>query len=140
MQVSVEFSGYVIAKRADGNTEGTISAAKESVSLLERFLPQEGLPADVKQIGVSEIRQFFCWLQSRKKYDLGHPFHQVQKEVLSSYTINRHGRALRAFWNWMEMEGAVDQNSFDKVRIPKPSQKITPTFGQHIRWHLRWII
>ncbi|MBA7673300.1 Tyrosine recombinase XerC [subsurface metagenome] len=39
-------------------------------------------------------------------------------------------RSIRVFWSWLVEEEVIESNSFSKLKIPKPPNKIMTTFSQ----------
>jgi len=121
--------GYRLYARTEGKSPKTINIYTTALSVFENFLNQDGLPTDVTQIGVQELRRFILYLQGAKSYRK-HPFTKPQPNGLSGHTINCYLRAIRAFWSWLVQEEIILSNPFAKVRVPKPPKKVIPTFSE----------
>ena len=89
----------------------------------------EGLSTDVTQIGTKEIRAFIAHLQQKRCFS-GHPYSKAQQRGLAGHTINTYMRSIRVFWSWLVEEEVIESNSFSKLKIPKPPNKIMTTFSQ----------
>lgn len=95
---------------------------------LEAFLASRRLSTDVGQIGPGEIRAFILYLQGKRCFS-GHPFNKALERGLSPHTVNCYLRSVRAFWSWLVSEGAVAQNPFQRVKIPKAPRRVIPAFS-----------
>jgi len=122
-------AGYRLCARSEGKSKNTIDIVTNSVGYFEGFLRSEGLPTDVTQIGVWEIRVFISYLQQKRCFS-NHPFSRPQERELSSHTINCYLRSIRAFWSWLVAEEIIRDNPFPKVKLPKPIKKVIPTFSE----------
>lgn len=93
------------------------------------FLKANGFPTDVTEIGAQQIRDFILHLKQVKAYK-HHPFTRPQDKGLSGHAVNCYLMTVRAFYSWLIREEIVLSNPFVKVRIPKPSIKVIPTFSE----------
>jgi len=121
--------GYRLHAKTEGKSPKTIGIYTTALTVFENFLDQEGLPTDVTQVGVQELRRFILYLQGVKAYR-EHPFTKTQSNGLTGHTINCYLRAIRAFWGWLVSEEIIATNPFAKVRIPKAPRKVIPTFSE----------
>lgn len=120
---------YRLECKIQGKSLKTISIYTTALTILHKFLKQYGLPTDVTNIGVKELRQFILYLQQAKAFR-NHPFARPQQKGLTGHTINCYLRAIRAFWGWLLFEEMIDVNPFDKVRIPKPPKRVIIPFSE----------
>ena len=121
--------GYRLCARTEGKSTSTIDTVTRSVTYLERFLLSEGLSTDANQIGRGEIRAFIVHLQQKRCFS-GHRFAHSQDRGLAPHSINSYLRSIRAFWSWLLWEEIIAANPFDKIKIPKPPQKVIPAFSE----------
>ena len=121
--------GYRLCAQTEGKSKNTIAIVSNSVSYLEGFLDSEGLTTDVTQIGPKEIRAFIVHLQQKRCFS-GHPLNKTQDRGLSGHTINCYLRSIRAFFSWLVSEEIIQTNPFTKIKIPKPPEKVIPTFSE----------
>ena len=121
--------GYKLCAQAEGKSGNTIALVEAAVRYLDEFLGSSDLSADIRDIGVHELRCFIIDLQERQRF-AHHPLTKPQAGHLSGHTINSYLRALRAFWSWAEAEGFIGENPFSRIRIPKAPRKIIPTFSE----------
>lgn len=127
--LSALMEGYRLSARSEGKSRSTISIVESSVRYLREFLESEGLPADVRDIGATEIRRFIVSLRERPRF-ANHRFTKPQEGHLSGHTINGYLRGLRAFWSWLKEEEFIGESPFAAVRIPKAPIKVIPTFSE----------
>ena len=120
--------GYHLSSLSEGKSPNTIAIVEASVHYLEEFLASNGLPTDVTEIGVGELRRFTVYLKERPRF-AHHRFTRPQGGHLSGHTINGYLRALQAFWSWLEREDFINDNPFSKLKIPKAPKKIIPVFN-----------
>jgi site-specific recombinase XerD len=121
--------GYKLCARTEGKSQNTINIVTHSVNYLYDFLCSNCLPTDVGQIGPREIRAFILHLQHKRCFS-NHRFSRPQNRGLSGHSINCYLRSIRAFWSWLISEEIIDVNPFNKVKLPKPPQKVIPTFAE----------
>jgi len=119
---------YRICATADGKAPKTIELMTSSVMLFERFLASEGRSTSVAEIGPGEIRGFILHLKRRACFS-NHPYARPQARGLSPHTVNSYLRSVRAFWSWLEGEGIIIDNPFERIRIPRAPGKVMPTFS-----------
>jgi site-specific recombinase XerD len=122
--------GYKLCARSEGKSRNTIDIVINSVNYFQSFLRSNRLQTDARHIGSQEIRAFILYLQQKKCFS-NHPFSRIQDRGLSSHTVNCYLRSVRAFWSWLVSEEIIDINPFTRVRLPKPSQKVIPTFAEN---------
>ena len=122
--------GYKLCAGSEGKSRNTIDIVTNSVKYFYEFLCSTHRPTDVKYIGTQEIRAFALYLQQKRCFS-NHPCSRIQDRGLSSHTVNCYLRSLRAFWGWLLAEEIIETNPFTKVRLPRTSRKVTPTFSDH---------
>jgi len=131
MELDKLITGYRLCAKTEGKSPRTVQAVADSMAYLERFLDSEGLPIDARHIGPAEIRAFILYLlylQQKRAYS-GHPLARAQQRGLSPHNINSYLRSIRAFWSWLVREGLVQQSPFTRVKIPRVTRKVVPTFS-----------
>ncbi|MFC1968056.1 tyrosine-type recombinase/integrase [Chloroflexota bacterium] len=64
----------------------------------------------------------------RTRYN-GHPYTPAKTELLSSATIHGHVRTLRAFFNWLVVEGLAQNNPANDLKSPKVVRKVVSTLS-----------
>lgn len=119
--------GYQLCAATEGKSPNAIAIVTNSVNYFFDFFTTEGRNKDVPQISQHEIRAFVLHLQQKRCFS-NHRFNPVQDRGLSGHTINCYLRSLRIFFSWLVSEGIIQDNPFDRVKIPRPPRKLTPTF------------
>jgi len=117
---------YRICAKAEGKSPKTIKWVTSSVSYFSNFL---GDNYDIGAITANDLRRFIIALQDRDKFSY-HPFNKPQRAKLSAQTVNTYCRAIRAFFGYLHREGLIESNPIEKVKMPKVSQKVVPTFSE----------
>ncbi|HUU62884.1 MAG TPA: tyrosine-type recombinase/integrase [Dehalococcoidia bacterium] len=118
---------YRLNARIEGKSPKTVAIYTTALTILNNFLKQDGLPTDVGEIGVLEIRRFILYLQQTKTYK-EHPYTRPQQKGLTGHTINCYLRAIRAFWSWLVSEEIIETNPFHRIKIPKSPNKVILPF------------
>ena len=119
--------GYRLSARSEGRSPNTIAIVEASVRYLGEFLTENKLSTEATHIGVEELRRFIVYLRERPRF-AHHPFTKPQTGTLSGHTVNGYMRALQSFWAWLVREDLVDDNPFDRIKIPKAPNKVIPVF------------
>jgi site-specific recombinase XerD len=112
----------------DGKSYNAIAIVTNSVSYFQDFLASQGISTDVTQISQYEIRAFILHLQQKRCFS-DHRFNHTQDRGLSGHTINCYLRSLRIFFSWLNSEGVIGTNPFERVKIPRPPRKVIPAFS-----------
>jgi site-specific recombinase XerD len=99
-----------------------------SVNYLDGFLTSDGLSTEASDISQHEIRAFILYLQKKSCFS-GHRFNHALDRKLSGHTINCYLRSCRIFFAWLVSEEIIPVNPFDRVKIPRPTRKVIPTFS-----------
>jgi len=128
-QLDSLLQGYRICAQTEGKSPNTVRIYTTALSILVRFLEYDGLPTDVTQIGVDELRRFTLYLKQAKRFRQ-HPYTRPQRDGLAGHTINCYLRAIRAFWSWLMSEEIIEVNPFDRLKIPKAPKKIILPFTE----------
>lgn len=113
--------------RAEGKSQHTIELTVGVLKRLKRYLVENNRSTDVSTITSDILRSFILHLQNSKRFE-HHPHTPCQVSKLSGHTINCYIRTIRAVFNRWVYEGFIETSPFEKVRVPKAPQKITPTF------------
>ena len=121
-------AGYQLCATTEGKSPNAIAIVTNSVSYFQGFLISQGISTDVTQISQYELRAFILHLRQKRCFS-NHRFNHVQDRGLSGHTINCYLRSLRIFFSWLVSEGIIEANPFSRVKIPRPSRKVIPTFS-----------
>ena len=126
-QLNRLLEGYRLSAQSEGKSPNTIAIVEASVRYLEEFLADNNLSTNAPRTGVEELRRFIVYLRERPRF-AHHPFTRPQTGKLSGHTINGYMRALQSFWAWLVREDLVDDNPFERIKIPKAPKKVIPVF------------
>jgi integrase/recombinase XerD len=96
-----------------------------SVTYFKEFLGPDN--QDIDRITGNDLRRFIIELQQRPKF-LRHPITRIQQTKLSDQAIQTYARAIRAFFSYLHREEMIDRNPMVKVKMPRVTKKVVPTF------------
>jgi len=120
--------GYALCASSEGKSPRTIQLVQAAVGYLEDFLVENGLSADVNDIGPAQLRLFVVYLQGKPRFR-GHPYIKPGESKLSGHSVNSYLRSIRAFWSWLVREELIENNPFFKVKLPRAPHKVIPAFS-----------
>ena len=120
-------AAYRICAQAEGKSPETVRWVMSSVTYFSEFLGPEA--QDISMITGNDLRRFIIELQQRPKF-LKHPNTRVQPAKLSNQSIETYARAIRAFFGYLYREELIDQNPMAKVKMPRVTKKVVPTFSE----------
>lgn len=69
------------------------------------------------------VRKYTVDLQGRQRFET-HATVPTQPELLSDHSINSYLRVLRAFSNWLLMEGYTERHVLARIKLPRTTEKI----------------
>lgn len=111
----------------------TMNSYEQTLCLFERWLREAEGVDDVRKVTDATIRRYIADLQQRGKYTVcvrdrskkyNHPERRRDyREQVSDTTINNYIRNLRAFFNWLDIEGVLARNPMKKIRQLKVERK-----------------
>jgi site-specific recombinase XerD len=104
MLLSGAIQALLIATRADGRSERTVTSYREKLSHLVAFLGDVA----VESITVDDLRRYVA--------------DQVGKG-LSPFTIATRVRAMKRLFNWLEEEGRIEVNPTRRIKTPRPKRR-----------------
>ncbi len=119
---------YEVCNRAEGRSRKTISWYSQNLRRFHGYLKNRHLPDSLDNIDTKLLREYILYLMKRNRYD-GHPYTPVKIEPLSSATVHGHVRTLRAFFNWLVMEGLTQNNVAKDLKLPKVTKKVVTTLS-----------
>ncbi len=111
--------GYQLCAGTEGKSPNATAIVTNSMTYFQDFLSSGGQSTDVLQVTLHQIRAFTLHLQQKRCFS-NHRLNHVQDRGLSGYTINCYLRSLRIFFSWLVSEEIIQDNPFEKVKIPKP--------------------
>ena len=121
-------TGYQLCATTEGKSQNAIAIVTNSVSYFQDFLTSQGISTDVTQISHHEIRAFILYLRQKRCFS-NHRCNHTLGRGLSGHTINCYLRSLRIFFSWLVSEDIIEGNPFDRVKIPRPPDRVIPTFS-----------
>ena len=107
---------YEVCNRAEGKSHKTIDWYSANLRLFLNYLRNRHLSETLDNIDIKLLREYVLYLLNKTKYE-NHPFTPAKTEPLSTATVHGHVRTLRAFFNWLVLEGLI-QNSCAKDLKP----------------------
>ena len=119
---------YEVCNRAEGKSPKTISWYSANLKSFRNYLKSRHLPDSLDHIDTKLLREYVLYLMKRTRYN-GHPYTPAKTELLSSATIHGHVRTLRAFYNWLVVEGLAQNNPAKDLKPPKVTRKVVSTLS-----------
>ena len=119
---------YEVCNRAEGKSTKTISWYSANLKSFRNYLKYRHLPDSLDTFDTKLLREYVLYLMKRTRYS-GHPYTPAKTELLSSATIHGHVRTLRAFFNWLVVEGMAQNNPTKDLKPPKVSRKVVSTLS-----------
>jgi len=119
---------YEVCNRAEGKSLKTISWYSANLKSFRNYVKSRHLPDSLDTIDTKLLREYVLYLMKRTRYN-GHPYTPAKTELLSSATIHGHVRTLRAFFNWLVVEGLAQNNPAKDLKPPKVSRKVVSTLS-----------
>ena len=117
---------YELYARAAGFSPAQIHHMSSCVGLLDRFL--HGIQ-DMKEVSAADFRRFLADLRDRPVWQ---GLHNEQARHLSGTSINTYARAIKAFFNWLNVEGIITSNPLASVTIPRKTKTLPKVFPRKI--------
>ena len=119
---------YEVCNRAEGKSPKTISWYSANLKSFRNYVKSRHLPDSLDTIDTKLLREYVLYLMKRTRYN-GHPYTPAKTELLSSATIHGHVRTLRAFYNWLVVEGLTQGNPANDLKPPKVVRKVVSTLS-----------
>ncbi len=119
---------YEVCNRAEGKSPKTISWYSANLKSFRNYLKSRHLPDSLDTIDTKLLREYVLYLMKRTRYE-DHPYTPAKTELLSSATIHGHVRTLRAFFNWLVVEGLAQDNPANGLKPPKVVRKVVSTLS-----------
>ncbi|MFC1969384.1 tyrosine-type recombinase/integrase [Chloroflexota bacterium] len=86
------------------------------------------LPDTLDIIDTKLLREYVLYLLKKTRYE-NHPYTSAKTELLSAATVHGHVRTLRAFFNWLVVEGLAQNSPSNALKPPKVSRKVVSTLS-----------
>jgi len=118
---------YKTYARAEGKSPKTVAWVTSSVGYFAEFLgPGQ---QDIGIITGNDLRRFIIALRDKPKF-ANHPYNKPQQTKLSVQSIETYCRAVKTFFGFLKREGFTENNTMEKVKMPKVPEVIIPTFSE----------
>lgn len=104
---------YLIACESEDKSPQTVLTYRDSLVAFIDYLKANGLPIVVDRITTDDCRLYLLWLKDKG---------------LAPATRSRLYRVLNTFFNWMEEQGYIENNSMRKVRPPRVPEVLVQPF------------
>lgn len=108
-------------KRIEGKSPKTIEWYGEMLKGFVAFLGDNGTVSDLT---LDNARAFIAFLLERQTRFENHPRKKPEVGGLSSSTIHAYVRCIKVLGSWMQQEGFLPTNPFEKLKRPKLSQPV----------------
>lgn len=118
------FEGFTIHLEAAGRRPTTVQWYEKHINRFLGWLEQKEIPAQASAMSALRIRQFIAYQQKEVRAWESNAYIPTQERGLSSSYVTGSVRALRAWFNWMHLEGYLDDNPMDRVKTPKEQQRV----------------
>jgi integrase/recombinase XerD len=112
MLLSEAIERLAIATRANSRTQRTVQSYREKLGHLVRFLGD----VEVESITTDDLRRYIVYMKDERQ--------------LSKFTVHTRAAAVRRLFNWLEQEGRMPHNPFDRIKLKTPKR----TEPKSIEW------
>ncbi len=128
---------YEVCNRAEGKSPKTISWYSANLRRFRNYLKSRHLPDSLDNIDTKLLREYVLYLLKKTRYE-NHPYTPAKTELLSAATVHGHVRTLRAFFNWLVVEGLAQNSPAKDLKPPRVTRKVVSTLSdEEIRAILR---
>ncbi len=119
---------YEVCNRAEDKSPKTISWYSANLKSFRNYLKNRHLPDLLDNIDTKLLREYVLYLLKKTRYE-NHPYTPAKTELLSAATVHGHVRTLRAFFNWLTIEGLTQNNPAKDLKPPKVVRKVVSTLS-----------
>jgi len=119
---------YEVCNKAEGKSPKTISWYSANLKSFHNYLKNRHLPDSLDNIDTKLLREYVLYLLKKTRYE-NHPYTPEKSELLSAATVHGHVRTLRAFFNWLVVEGLAQNNPAKDLKPPKVTRKVVSTLS-----------
>ncbi|MFC2122535.1 tyrosine-type recombinase/integrase [Bacteroidota bacterium] len=119
---------YEVCNRAEGKSPKTISWYSANLKNFRNYLKNRHLSDSLENIDTKLLREYVLYLMKQTRYE-NHPYTPAKTELLSTATIHGYVRTLRAFFNWLIVEGLTQNNPSNALKPPKIVRKVVSTLS-----------
>ena len=114
---------YEVCNRVENKSTKTINWYSANLKSFCRYLRKRHLPDSLDIVDIKLLREYVSYLQKKTRFE-NHPYTPAKSEPLSTATIHGHVRTLRAFFNWLVVEGLAENNLAKDLKLPKIVRKL----------------
>lgn len=123
------YTMYYVGLGAQNSSDRTLRVYKETLEGYYRFLEATlKRPPLLSDMDVNTARAWVQHLKERKAYE-GHPTREASSVGLSSHTIQRHVRTLKAFSSWLVKDEKVEDDPLAKLKRYKVDRRVIATLS-----------
>lgn len=119
---------YEVCNKAEGKSPKTISWYSANLKSFRNYLKNRHLPDLLDNIDTKLLREYVLYLLKKTRYE-NHPYTPAKTELLSAATVHGHVRTLRAFFNWLVVEGLAQNSPAKDLKPPKVTRKVVSTLS-----------
>ena len=119
---------YEVCNKAEGKSPKTTSWYSANLKSFRNYLKNRHLPDSLDNIDTKLLREYVLYLLKKTRYE-NHPYTPAKTELLSAATVHGHVRTLRAFFNWLVLEGLAQNNLAKDLKPPKVTRKVVSTLS-----------
>jgi len=119
---------YEVCNRAEGKSPKTISWYSANLKNFRNYLKNRHLSDSLDNIDTKLLREYVLYLMKQTRYE-NHPYTPAKTELLSTATIHGYVRTLKAFFNWLDVEGLAQTNPAKDLKPPKVTRKVVSTLS-----------
>jgi len=127
-QLSEFIDYYEVCNKAEGKSPKTISWYSANLKNFRNYLKNRHLSDSLDNIDTKLLREYVFYLLKKTRYE-NHPYTPAKTELLSTATVHGHVRTLRAFFNWLGVEGLTQNNPARDLKPPKVVKKVVSTLS-----------
>ena len=119
---------YEVCNRAEGKSPKTITWYSANLKSFRNYLKNRHLPDSLDNIDTKLLREYVLRLLKKTSYE-NHPYTPAKTELLSAASVHGQVRTLRAFFNWLVVEGLAENNLAIDLKPPKVVRKVVSTLS-----------
>jgi site-specific recombinase XerD len=119
---------YEVCNRAEGKSPKTISWYSANLKSFRNYLKNRHVSDSLNNIDTKLLQEYVLYLLKKTRFE-NHPYTPAKTELLSTATVHGHVRTLRAFFNWLVVEGLTQNNPSKGLKPPKVVRKLISTLS-----------
>lgn len=119
MLISEAIERLCIATRANGRSKRTVQSYRQKLRPFLRFLGD----VPVEDITIHDLRCYVASLWDSETLYANHPVRKERKGSLSPFTIAGRVRTAKQLFNFLQVEGEINDNPMKRIRTPNPKRR-----------------